>query len=362
MDNVVHWKAKMSDSDPRLVGAPLHSRKRPTMRDVAALAGVSLKTVSRVVNREGAVRDDTRHRVEEAIAQLDYHPDDRARSLRTLAQATSTIGLVMVDVTNPFHSGLQRAIEDEASGRGYLLLAASSDEDPTREREIVSAFTQRRVDGLIIVPSGDSQSYLIPEMRVGTPVVFADRAPTDVACDWVASDNVGGARAGVAHLISHGHRRIGFVGDSLEIRTARERFRGYQEELATVGIEPADEWIQTDVRGSEQARLAVLDLLAGANPPTALFTAQNLIAIGATRALHSRGLHRSVALVGFDDFEMSDVLEPGITVVHQAVAEIGSIAATYLFERLQGDVSPPRSKLLVPRIIVRGSGEISPEG
>jgi LacI family transcriptional regulator len=328
------------------------------MRDVAALAGVGLKTVSRVVNGESNVSEETRARVEAAIDRLDYRRDINASLLRRSGRKTATIGLVLEDVSNPFSSGLHRAIEDQARERSVMLFTGSCDEDSDRERELIGTFRARRVDGLVVVPASGDHRYLLPEQRAGTPLVFVDRPARFLNADSVTSDNVGGAQRAVSHLGAFGHRRIAFLGDALEIQTAAERLRGYGLGLAALGIDEDPAIVRTGLRGVDPAARAATELLRAANPPTALFTAQNLITIGALHALRELGLEHKTALVGFDDIDLADLLEPAVTVVAQDPAAMGRAAADILFRRLDGDDSPPEHVVIDVELIARGSGEL----
>jgi len=329
------------------------------MREVAALAKVSIKTVSRVVNHESGVSPALARRVMSALERLDYRHNLTASSLRRSDGRSATIGVVLEDVANPFSSSLHRSIEDVAVERGVLVLAGSSDEDEARERSLVRAFASRRVDGLIIQPATHDHSYLLAERRAGTAIVFVDRPPTFFDADTVLTDNAAGVRRGVKHLASHGHKRIAFLGDLHTISTAAERFGGYKEELAALRI-PFDEGlVHLDLHGIEKAEAATTAMLALKRRPTALFAGQNLVTIGAFRALRRAGLHQKVALVGFDDFLLADLLEPGITVIAQDPRAIGRTAAEVMFHRLDGDRSPSRQHVVVTKMITRGSGEIA---
>ena len=330
------------------------------MREVAALAKVSIKTVSRVVNGESGVSLALARRVIAASERLSYRHNLTASSLRRSDGRSATIGIVLEDVANPFSSALNRSIEDVAVKRGVLVLAGSSDEDGDRERKLVSAFASRRVDGLIIQPSSEDHSYLLTERKAGTAIVFVDRPPAFFDADTVLTDNAAGVRRGVRHLVEHGHRRIAYLGDLHKIATAAERHRGYLEELADQKIKTEATLVRLDLRGIEKAESAVMDLLRLPNPPTALLTGQNLITIGAFRALRRLDLHRRVALIGFDDILLADLLEPGITVIAQDPAAIGRTAAELLFRRLDGDRSPSEHRIVLTRMITRGSGEIPP--
>jgi len=330
------------------------------MRDVAALAKVSLKTVSRVVNGETGVSPRLAKRVMTARDRLGYRHDLTASSLRRSDGRSLTIGVVLEDVSNPFASTLHRAIEDVAVERRVLVLAGSSDEDEDRERQLVSAFVSRRVDGLIIQPSSHDHSYLHTERRAGTPVVFVDRPPSFLDADAVVTDNAAGIRGAVRHLVEQGHRRIAYLGDMRSIATAAERHQGYVEELAEQKIGVDATLVRLDLRGIEKAEAAAREVLARPQRPTAIIAGQNLITIGAFRALRALDLHRRVALVGFDDFLLADLLEPGITVIAQDPAAIGRTAAAVLFRRLDGDRSQSQVHTVRTRMITRGSGEIPP--
>ena len=330
------------------------------MREVAALAGVSLKTVSRVINTEPSVSADVRSRVLAAIDRLDYRHDHAASSLRRSDRKTSTIGVLLEDVANPFSSALHREIEDVALERGVLVLAGSSDEDEAREQQLIAAFTSRRVDGLIIVPASHDHSYLLSERRAGTPMVFIDRPPAFLDADSVLTDNQAGVRQGIAHLVAHGHRRIAYLGDLMTITTAAERHRGYEAQLLAAGIDIDPRLVRLNVHGIEAAEVVAEELLGMAQPATALFTSQNLLTIGASRALHRLDLQQRIALVGFDDILLADLLQPGITVIAQDPSAMGRSAVEQLFRRIDGDQSPSVHQVIPTRLITRGSGEIKP--
>ncbi|MGW4650789.1 LacI family DNA-binding transcriptional regulator [Kitasatospora sp. NPDC004289] len=327
---------------------------RPTMKDVAAAAGVGLKTVSRVVNGERGVTEETAVRVREAIAALGFRRNDGARLLRT--GRTASVGLVLEDIADPFSAALTRAVEEVVRAEGSLLFTGSSGEDPERERELALAFCARRVDGLIVVPAGDDHRYLLPETESGTPVVFLDRPAAGIEADAVLSDNAGGARDGVAHLIRHGHRRIGFVGDQPHLHTAAERLRGYREAMAAAGLTVDRRWIESGPSDQARVAAAIARLTGGPEPVTALFTANNRITLAALHHLPPR----PPALLGFDDLELADLLSPGLTVVAQDPPALGAAAARALFDRLAGDSSPARRTVLPTRLVPRGSAERPP--
>jgi LacI family transcriptional regulator, galactose operon repressor len=328
------------------------------MREVAALAGVSLKTVSRVVNDEPSVSAEVRTRVERAVAQLGYRHNLAASNLRRGNARTATIGALLQDVSNSYSASLLRSLEDDARRRDIAILASSLDEEPERERSLVASLVRRRVDGLVMMPATDRQDYLADELRSGLPVVFVDRRPHGIDTDWVTTDNIKGASLAAEHLAAQGHTRIAFLGDLPRIQTAHERLAGFTEALAGHGLSLADDLTVTGLRSADEAEAAVFGLLARPGAPTAFFAARNSLAIGVVQALRIRGLSRQVALVGFDDFPLAGLLDPGLTVVRQNVSEIGHQVAEMLFRRLDGDDAAPRHVVVEPELIVRGSGEI----
>jgi len=337
-------------------------RRRATMKEVAALARVSLSTVSRVVNGEPAVREDLAARVQDAVAVLGYRHNVSASALRRADGLSASIGVIVEDIANPFFAALQRGIEDVARERGVLMFAGSSDELAERERQLAEAFGARGVDGLIVAPAADDHGFLLRDRAAGVAVVFVDRPGRFIDADAVLTDNAGGAERAVSHLHAAGHRRIGFIGDRPELYTAGERLRGFRAGLARHGLRFEPALVRHTLTRAADALQTTRELLLGADAPTALFTSQNLITIDAVRALHELGLQHSVALVGFDDVALADVVEPGLTVLAQDAAGLGRAAAELLFERLDGCLGPSQELVRDPRLIVRGSGELAPPG
>lgn len=337
----------------------MSSRSRATMRDVAALAGVSLKTVSRVMNNEASVAPSTRSQVQRAAAQLDYHLDLNAGSLRRADRRTLNIGLQLSSVTNPYAAAVHRAIEDVMTGRGIAVFAASVDDEPNREAPLVRAMMTRRVDGLVLSCIAASQAYLAQDRR-HCPMVFVDRAPVSLAADTVLADHEDGGRLAAEHFLAHGHRRLAIITDHDFISTAAARRDGFFRAARAGSAEGAEAVrVIAGAHDSERARQIVHQLLSGDDPPTAIFSAQNLITVGAVRALHELGLQHQVALVGFDDIELADLVDPGITCIAQDPALIGRIAADMLLARIDGDDGDWRTEVVPVELIPRGSGEIA---
>jgi LacI family transcriptional regulator len=340
-------------------------RRRPKMRDVAALAGVSLSTVSRVVN--GTPVDPVlAARVQEAIQILGYQPNAAASDLRRTTPKTTTVGLIVADVGNPFFSQAHRGVEEVLRTRGTLSFAASSDEEPERERRIIEALAARDVSGLIVVPTDGDHGYLARLRDRGLPIVFMDRPAARMDADVVSADNAGAACQACEHLIEHGHRRIAMLGNRLGldagpiVYTTVERFNGYRQALERYRI-PYDPALVRDLlMGSEAVESALRGLLSLPDPPTAIFTSHNMITIHAVRAQRALGVTQSLALVGFDDVDMAEHADPPITVIAQEPRSIGRRAAVLLVARMDGDRGPHRHVLVPTRLIARGSGELRP--
>jgi LacI family transcriptional regulator len=332
------------------------------MRDVAALAGVGVMTVSRVVNGRGGVGQERAARVWHAIEQLDYRHNVTARNLRLTGQPTATIGVLLEDVANPPSAELLRAVEKVVSERNCLVLCASSDGNADRERALLAAFCTRRVDGLIIMPCAPDHRYLLPEVRRGIQVVFAGRPAPTVAADTVLSDDADGARSAVAHLMAHGHTRIGFLGDLGQASSAAERYRGYAAALREGGVQAEESLVRRDVHSAQSAQLAICELLGSSPAPTAMFTAQYLLTLGTRAGLAAMGREWEVAHVGFDDISFAGIVKPGITVVTQDPVAMGTIAAQMLLKRIRDPGGIPQTVTIPVNLIARGSGELPPPG
>ena len=330
------------------------------MKDVALLAGVSVKTVSRVVNGEPGASTAVRQRVLNAAERLDYRHNLGASTLRRKDARSGIVGALLQDVGNSFSAGLLRALEDVLRQAGRSVLAASLDEEPERERDIVADLVARRADGLVLMPATHRHEYLVSERRAGLPIVFVDRRPHGLDCDSVTVDNHGGAKLATNHLLSGGHRRIAMLSDLDEIETAVERRAGYRAALADAGVGFAPELLVPGIRSEEEATRTVAGLLELAEPPTAILAGRNIITVGTVRALRAAGATRDVAVVGFDDFPLADLVEPALTVIRQDVRLIGAEVARILLARIDGEGGPPRHLVVDPTLVQRGSGEIRP--
>jgi LacI family transcriptional regulator len=329
---------------------------RITIKDVAKRAGVSPATVSRVVGAYGYVSRESRQKVMTAIRQLGYRPNAIARSL--VKRSSSVIGMVVTDIQNPFFARLVRGVEQAIWGKGYALFLANSDEDVVREQAILTILEEKQVDGLILVPASSEKTHHLHHLLdLDIPIVLLDRAAKGINVDTVLVDNEKGAYQAVTHLISLGHRRIGLIIDNLDITTNMERMAGYRRALNEAGL-PVEEGLIRSCQFTEQSAYEItLEMFRQENPPTALFTANNFMTIGALRALHTSGLRipDDVAIVGFDDLESSQACWPNLTAVAQPAYAMGTTAAERLLSRLSNNASPPMEIRLQTEFIIRQS-------
>lgn len=323
-----------------------------TMRQVAERAGVSAKSVSRVINNDRYVSADVRRRVEQAIAELNYVPNELARTFRSGRDAA--IGVAIPDLSDPFFASLAREIEQTARARGLAVLITSLGNDGAEEQGRVEALLRRRLIGLVSTPVAADQSYLrYWQDRIA--IVFIDRPPARITADSVVEDNRGGAYAAVEHLIGHGHRRIAFIGDRVTTATTARRLAGYRDALRDAGLAEDPGLIRVGRTTASESAAAAVDLLSAEAPPTALFSSNAWSTIGIIPALQAAG-HRAVPLVSFGDFPLARAIEPAPTVVDQDPAAVGRAAATRLFERIEHPRRRLRRQIVLPvPLIARAS-------
>jgi LacI family transcriptional regulator len=327
---------------------------KPILRDVAQAAGVSLRTASRVLNGDPAVAVGTRARVRQVMEELHYQPDFIARSLR--AGADSTIGVIIESIADPFFSAMTEAVESSLSRDGRSVLVASTHRDGDTERRAVDNMLQRRVGGLVIAPTDEEHSWL---SDIAAPVVLVDREATGVQADVVVIDDEQAAFDAVAHLIAHGHRRIGYVGDSPEVRTSAARLQGYINALTSHRLARSGDLIRSSCDTSLSAGQATVSLLHLDEPPTAIFSANTRCSLGVVPALHTHG-RTDIALVGLGDFAMADALNPAVTVIDHSPVAIGKVAAHRLLTRIANPGLAARRTVVPVRLVERGSGELRP--
>jgi LacI family transcriptional regulator len=335
------------------------SRKiqRPTLKDVAREAGVSIKTVSRALYDEPRISPQTRARVLEVVEAMGFRPNTLARHMRAGGRDRA-VALVIPDLANPFFASVASGVESVIRDHNLTLLLGSSDEDPAREKSLVMTFLDRQAAVLLIVPTAASDhAYLRPERQRGLPIVFVDRPPVKLTADCVVSANYDGAFGAVTQLLFFGHRRIAFVGDRpASLYTRQERYRGYRFALEAAGVRP-DPALVVDAHLDVDSAAITAGLLALPNPPTAFFAANNLVCMGVVTTL-SRSHRCDVAVIGFDDFLLANAFDPGITVVAQNTTDLGTTAAEIALARLHGDRSKARTVTLPTTMIKRGSGEV----
>jgi LacI family transcriptional regulator len=336
------------------------------MRDVAERAGVSVTTVSHVINETRPVSDELRERVLVAINELGYQPNILARSLRR--GKTHTIGMIVPDSANPFFAEVARGIEDTSFKHGYNLVLCNSDGDLSKETIYIDVLTEKRVDGILFVAAGTSTEHIRSLRERGMPLVVVDRELPGVAVDSVLTDNARGGWLATSHLIELGHRRIGCITGPSDVTPSADRITGYRQALREAGI-PLDAALI--VKGDfqfESGYRAAHQLLAMDDPPTAFFACNDLMAVGAISAALERGYRVPIDLsvVGFDDVPLASFNNPPLTTIAQPKYEMGVLAATMLLERLGDGDMAPRRQLLDTSLLIRQStapaGVHAPQG
>ncbi|WP_033346604.1 LacI family DNA-binding transcriptional regulator [Catenuloplanes japonicus] len=322
----------------------------PTMRDVADHAHVSPMTVSRTLRDDPSVTPEKRRRVLDAVAALGYRRNEMARNLR-LGSSTGLLGVIIANIANPFYAQLALGIEAHADKRGMRVVFANSGENPERERQLVSDFAARRLDGIIAVPTANQHDHLDPAALSGTPVVLAASPPHRINVDAVLLDDFGGTYEATSMLIARGHHRIGFLGLPAATWTGSERYRGYAAALEAAGLRVEDRYVrrnQPDVAAAVASATAILDQ---PDPPTALFAANNRNTLGAYRAIRSRA--ETVALAGFDDLDVADLLDLPLIVVSYDARELGRVAAELVCEHID-NTAPGSStrRIVIPTKVI----------
>jgi LacI family transcriptional regulator len=324
------------------------------MSDVARLAGVGTMTVSRVLNGTARVSEETTRRVQKAIEQLKYRPNELARVFRS--QKSQTIGLIIPYLYDPFFANCAHAVTTVAKEHGYSVIITTTDENPDTEYLQAEQMLQRHVDGLVVIPAHRLESRLTRVMFGRTPVVAFDRPVSDPAIDVVLVQNTAGSRRATEHLIEHGHKRIAFMGLSRRLFTINARFLGYRRAMQDAGLEE-DSFFGCD---SQDDTLSTLQSkLQGPNAPTAFFTSNTLATRYVLASLLTLGVKmpQDLALVGFDDFDLADLTSPPLTVVRQPALEMGRVAASLLFERIaRGELPQTGHRIVLPvEIVLRRS-------
>jgi len=330
-----------------------NGKRTATIKDVAAAAGVSVATVSRVLANKGFVRPELRLRVLEAAQSLSYQPNQAARSLR--ARTSNTIALLVSDIRNPFFTALSRAVEDACYAQGMSVFLGNTDEDPRRERMYLDLISAERVAGLIYSPTREA-AEAFGESHPDIPTVIVDRVVSGVDLDSVVIDNAGAAYQLTTHLLENGYRRIAGVFGAAST-TGQARYAGYMQALREHGITHAAQWATFANPRIEDGRTAAAKLLDLPEPPDAIIGSNSLLTAGALMAIRERGLTipAQVALAGFDDDTWTTLVEPPITVICQPTYEIGSTAAELLLQRLADPTRSTRQVMLKAQLVARAS-------
>lgn len=324
---------------------------------VARRAKVNISTVSRTINQTGKIGEETQARVRKAMRDLGYKPNRVARRLRAREGNGDLLGLIIPNIQNPFFADLARGVEDVAYKNNFALLLCNYDEDEQKERFYLDVLQSESVDGIILPPIHEHDDAVMQVVRNGTPVVCVDRSLANGNIDKVEIDNHAGAFSAVTHMIDQGHRRIGLIGGPADTSTGRERLRGYKDAHAQAGLPVGPELIRLGDFKQDSGRILAHELLALPNPPTALFACNGLMTIGALEAIAFRGLKvpQQLAIVGFDEFPLSSVFLPPLTVVRQPAYEVGKAAAELLLKRIGDPKRPVSSLKLMPELILRKS-------
>jgi len=328
----------------------------PTIRDVANKAGVATMTVSRVINNSGYVSDVTRAKVEKAVAELGYVPNMLGPSLRF--NQTNTLALVLTDITNPFWTTVARGAEDAAHLKGYSVIFCNTDESPEKQNQYLTMLLKRRIDGILLAPACSSPESVQLIQKQGIAIVVIDRSVPVPDVDIIRGDSTGGAYMLTKHLLDLGHTRIKMLAGPRDVSTSYERVVGFRQALQDAGLELDEDNVVWGEYTQDSGQRMTESVLASETRPSALFAANNFIAIGAVRAIRAAGLQipQDISLVSFDDLPEALTAEPFITNVAQPTYDMGFQATEILIARMTGNGSKAfRSVLLPTELIVRRS-------
>lgn len=327
-----------------------------TIKDVAKKAGVSVATVSRAMQKEEMVRPKTRRKVLDAARDLNYHVDMGARSL--IKKQTKTIGLCICNICNPFYPPLVRGVENTINKFGYSLFICNTEENPKKEEDYLKVMLQQRIDGLIITPTWNICSRLKEFETRNIPIVVVDRSTRDLLSDTVCVDNIHGAFTAVEHLIQLGHERIGIIAGLKMVSTTRERVQGYLDALRKYKLKKDETLIVDGGASIEGGMKAMEELMKLTSPPTAVFCYNSFVTLGALLTLKklNKKIPKDIAIVGFDEVDWAEVLDPPLTVVSQPVYAIGATAGQLIMQRLLNEGPKNKQKIVLKtELIIRKS-------
>ncbi len=323
-----------------------------TIREVAKLAGVAPITVSRVINKAGYISAETRQKVEEAVAQLGYVPNTLSQSLRW--KQTGMLALVLTDVTNPFWTTVARGVEDAASNAGYHVILCNTDESPQKQESYLKALFEKRVDGLLLVPARDELDDIKQARKLNVPLVVLDRRLSQPITDSVRCDSEDGAYQLTRLLLDRGHRQIALLTGSAHVATAVDRLNGYRRAFREASLSEGSEIVFYGAFTLESGLEMAQQVLERNPRPTAIFAANNFIALGVLKSMHAAGLRvpEDISVVGFDDLPTSMLIDPVLTVAAQPAYEMGAQATKMLIERLTGNNPEAPQEIVLPVEIV----------
>lgn len=328
-----------------------------TITDVARVAGVSITTVSHVINGTRFVRDELKERVLDAMRELNYRPNSLARGLRK--GQTKTIGLIVPDNSNLFFAEIARSIEDVGFSNGYSVILCNSDNNLEKQRTYIEALLAKKVDGVIFISAGDSGDGLQELIDAGIPIVVADREVSQTLADVVLVDNEHGGYIATKHLIDLGHRRIACIAGPSDLTPSAQRVDGYRRALAEADLPLESEYVAGGDFGIQSGEAAMAELLALEKMPTAVFVCNDMMAIGAIRAVRDRGLGvpEDISIIGFDDIPLAPATFPALSTVAQPKLEIARVATELLIQRMQSqDAGAERQRIVLePELVVRNS-------
>jgi LacI family transcriptional regulator len=332
----------------------VNAQRRPTIRDVARLASASTATVSAVINGTAVVSEGLKKRIQDAMAALDYQPDQVARSLKV--GRTDAIGMVLPDITNAFFPEVVRGVESAAEQQGYSVILCDSNEDPAREQRHLSAFFSRRVDGVLIACSAESNAYE-SIVRRRFPTVFVDRIPRGLPVSAVSTDNVDAGRQAAQHLIQLGHERIAMIVGNLRLSPHTDRLEGFRRAMQAARLPVRDEYLGCGDLSIESGYDRGRELLQLSPPPSAVLSSNNKMLLGLMRAIREAGLAcpQDISVVGFDDHIWTEHFTPRLTTVAQPAREIGRIAMEMLLRKMQIPSTENEIRLLKAELRIRES-------
>ncbi|TDG00121.1 LacI family DNA-binding transcriptional regulator [Paenibacillus piri] len=329
--------------------------KRATLKEVAMLAGVSTATVSNVLNRTKYVSEEVTNKINAAVAELNYQPNSVAKSLRV--QQSRIIGLLISDIANPFLTEAVRGIEAELARSGYNILLCNTDSSTDKERSHLETLIGKRVDGLIVSSAGNSGEYFRSLGTAGVPIVFLNRCPEFLNSDVIMTNNIQGAYAATEHLIRHGSRAIAIITGPLSISTGNDRLTGYRRALEDYGITESAQLVKEGLFDIRSGYESMKELMEQETKPDAVFVSNNSMTLGAYKYIKEAELRipGQLAIVGFDDPDWAEIVDPPMTTVRQPAYQLGVLAAGLMLERIGNRQARREITYLEPELIIRQS-------